>query len=109
MSPLAQVFGMDTLFFRRGGEDLGANGLRHFGGELFDEVLEEGGEVFVASLELILAVCEEGFEVIVGGGDAVHEVFEDEGESVTIVSAMSVHGLGERGMMLKRREMDVLV
>lgn len=40
------------------------------------------GEVLVGALELVFRVGEEGFEVVVGSGDAVHEVFEDEGESV---------------------------
>ena len=33
-------------------------------------------------MELGFGVCEEGLEVVVGGGHAVDEVFEDEGESV---------------------------
>lgn len=40
--------------------------------------------MLVGALELLLRVGEEGFEVIVGGGDAVDEVFEDEGEPWSI-------------------------
>ena len=35
----------------------------------------------VGTLQLVLGVCEEGFEVVVGGWDAVYKVFEDKGES----------------------------
>ena len=73
---------MQALFFCCGGEHFGAYGLGHFGGEFFDEVLEEGGEVGIAALKLVFGVCEEGFEVVVGGRDAVDEIFEDESESV---------------------------
>lgn len=79
---LGDVLGFQTLLFGGGGEDLGAEGAGEFGGERFDEFLEEGGEGAVGALELGFRVCKEGLKVVVGGGHAVDEVFEDEGESV---------------------------
>ena len=35
----------------------------------------------VGSLYLIFAVCEEGFEIAVCGGDTIDQVFQDESES----------------------------
>ena len=70
------------MLFGGGGEDLGTDGLGHFGGKLLDEFLEEGRKVGVGALELILGVREKRFEVVVGGGDTVYEIFEDEGESI---------------------------
>lgn len=78
---LRHVFGLQALPLGGRGEDLWTQGAGELGGEGFDEFLEEGGEGVVGALELGFGVCEEGFEVVVGGGDAVDEVFEDEGES----------------------------
>ena len=40
----------------------------------------------VGALDLIFGVCEEGFEVTVGGGNAVDEVFKNESKSEAKVS-----------------------
>lgn len=70
-----------AMLLRRSGEELGPDRLRHLGGKLLDEVLQERRELGVASLQLGLGVGQERLEVVVGGWDAVGEVFEDEGES----------------------------
>lgn len=46
----------------------------------------------VGALELVLRVCEQGFEVVVGGGDAVGEVLEDEGEFVEEIARFGREG-----------------
>lgn len=70
-----------AVLLRCCGEELGAHRLRHLGGQLLDKVLQERRELGVAALQLALGVGQERLEVVVGGGDPVGEVFEDEGES----------------------------
>ena len=62
------------------GEEFGAQATGHFLRKFGDEILEEGREVRECGLELVLGVGEEGFEVVISGGDAIDEVFEDEGK-----------------------------
>lgn len=75
------MFSLEALAFGGDGEHFWAEGRYHFRGKLLDEFLEEGGEMHVSALELVFRVGEEGFEVVVGGWNAVDEIFEDKSES----------------------------
>ena len=68
-----------------GSKQFRANGFGHLRGQLFDKLLKPWREVRVRTLYLIFRICKEGFKVAVGCGDAVDQIFQDEGESAQLV------------------------